>query len=99
MSEFSERLKTLIKRNGLTQSEFADECGITREAVCHYLSGRRSPCLTSIGKMCDCLEVSADYLIRGKEEGSFGEMRRLAVAVSRSLTTHQKLEIIRIIAK
>lgn len=61
--KLSERLKMLRNINGLTQPELALAIGISASAVYAYESGRQSPNVDVVLKICKKYEVSADWLL------------------------------------
>lgn len=61
--KLSERLKMLRNINGLTQPELALAIGISASAVYAYESGRQSPNIDVVLKICKKYEVSADWLL------------------------------------
>ena len=65
--EFSQRLKEVRKEQGMSQKEVADEAGIKPSAYANYEQGTREPSLEILKRICDALDVSADYLI-GRED-------------------------------
>lgn len=72
---FGENLKSLRKKAGYTQGEFANVLGISASAVGMYEQGRREPDQKLLLKMAQTLEVSVDRLL-GEEisEMELGEM-------------------------
>ena len=50
MSEFGERLKRARKEMGLSQVELAKTTGISKSAICHYESGKRTKLLIPVIK-------------------------------------------------
>lgn len=63
MREISVRLRVSRESVGLTQKEVADELGITPSAYANYEQGLREPGLETFKKICEILDVSADYLL------------------------------------
>lgn len=63
MSTLSERLKQSRIELNYTQKQVADACGLTKNAITNYESGFREPSIEVLIKLCDFLNVSADYLI------------------------------------
>lgn len=51
----------------LTQSELANRLHVSASAVGMYEQGRREPSITMLTALSKELEVSIDYLIRGRE--------------------------------
>ena len=62
-----DRLKTLRKQMGKTQTDIANYLGISYQAYAHYESGRRAPDPQSLKKLADYFGVSVDYLL-GRDE-------------------------------
>ncbi len=65
---FGENLKSLRKKTGYTQGEFAKKLGISASAVGMYEQGRREPDQKLLLKMAQTLGVSVDRLL-GDEAG------------------------------
>lgn len=63
MSIFSERLKTLRLKRGLTQQEIADVLGVTRVAYSNWENGKREPKIDMTISLSKILNTSLDYLI------------------------------------
>jgi transcriptional regulator with XRE-family HTH domain len=63
MSKFSERLKESRKKAGLTQTEIAEQLGITRPAYTQYETDKTTPNLETASKIADILKISLDYLV------------------------------------
>ena len=58
------------KENGLTQADLAEQLHVTRQAVSSWETGRTLPDLPTIVHIAECLNVSAERLIYGKELSS-----------------------------
>ncbi len=63
---YNERIKNARISKELKQEEVARLLGITRGCYAHYEQGVREPSLDLLKKICDVLDVSADYLL-GRE--------------------------------
>ena len=75
-----QRIREIRESGRMTRSEFGKKCGIserirtTKYISCRFLfvaaveSGKKSITTHTLYKICTSLEVSADYLIRGKNE-------------------------------
>jgi len=62
-----ERIKTLIEKQNLTATQFAEEIGVQRSAVSHLLSGRNKPSLDFMLKIKNRFpEISLDWLLIGR---------------------------------
>lgn len=56
----------VINAKGLELSEVADMAGINRSSVYDYCLYGKSPNIVQLEKLCKALNVSADYLLFGK---------------------------------
>ena len=62
-----ERILLLMKAQGMTPTQFADEIGIQRSSISHILSGRNNPSLDVILKILGRFkEIDSNWLILGK---------------------------------
>lgn len=66
--EFSENLKYLRKSTQFTQKKLADYLGLSANTVCEWEKGRSEPSISTIKKMADIFDVSADYLLGLEDE-------------------------------
>lgn len=64
----NERIKKLRKTLGLTQQEFADRLGTTRNNIAGYEIDRRSPSSSVISLICREFGVSEEWLRTGEGE-------------------------------
>lgn len=64
----NERIKQLRKTLGLTQQEFAERIGITRNAVANYETGRNEPIGSVLNLICNEYNVNPDWLRNGSGE-------------------------------
>lgn len=62
-----QRIISLRKSSGLSQSELAERVGVTRQAVSHWELGNSMPDLDRLLLMSEVLQVSTDFLLTGKE--------------------------------
>ena len=70
METLNERIKQLRKEKGLTQSQLADELGVTDKAVSKWEVGEANPDISLLVKIAEVFNVTVDYLLTGKvEEG------------------------------
>lgn len=63
MNEFKIRLKEARKDIGFSQKEVADSVGVSVSCYANYEQGLREPSLKVLAKLCECLDVSSDYLL------------------------------------
>ena len=60
--EFPKRLLQLRKQTGISRYVLSELCGISKNAVSDYESGKRLPSFKSLMKLADFFEVSLDWL-------------------------------------
>ena len=60
-------LRQIRKKKGYSQLKVAMDLSISREALSHYESGKRSPDIDMLLRLSDYFKVSIDYLITGKD--------------------------------
>ena len=65
---FTERLKQSITERGLTQRMLATLIGTTEQSVSRWANGNRTPYADMLYRMCNALDVSADYLLGLSDE-------------------------------
>lgn len=65
-SSFGSRLKSVIKKRGFTQMEFAEKLDISQSTLTKYISGENKPSLEKYIEICNVLEVPSDWLLLGK---------------------------------
>jgi transcriptional regulator with XRE-family HTH domain len=64
---FSERLNETILKSGISMRDLAKRLGTDHSTVRSWMVMRAQPNIRSLAKLCLILDVSADYLIYGKE--------------------------------
>ncbi|MCC2328555.1 helix-turn-helix domain-containing protein [Bacillus wiedmannii] len=57
------RLKSLRKKENLTQKQLAEKIGVSQRMIGYYESEERFPPHDVLTKLADCFSVSADYLL------------------------------------
>lgn len=60
-------LKIVRKQRNLNQLKVAMDLNISREALSHYESGKRSPDIQMLRQLSKYFHVSIDFLINGEE--------------------------------
>ncbi len=58
-----DRLKSLRKKKGLTQTDLGDMMGLDKSTICCYEKGTRQPPLENIIDFMQIFAVTADYLL------------------------------------
>ena len=66
-ANFAGRLKTLRKEKGMTQEKAAEELNISIEHLGNMERGQRKPSLELLVEIALYFNVSADYLLLGRE--------------------------------
>ena len=61
--KFTEQFNELIKISGKSQAQIAKEVNISKQCVSDYKSGKSVPSIQTLYLLCQCLDVSADYLL------------------------------------
>lgn len=65
-SDFHNRLRQERIRRGVSQQVVADACGVTRNAVSNWESGKHAPTLDKLEPITEILDSDPVYLLRGK---------------------------------
>ena len=60
---FSELLKQCRKQKGISQAELASKLGVTQQAVGKWESGKSSPDPSTVARIAELLNTTADYLL------------------------------------
>ena len=64
---FSKNLIEAVKTSPLNYAELSKALGITKATMSMYKNGKALPSLDTFNKICEILDVSADYLLGRKE--------------------------------
>lgn len=60
--EFSDRLRLLLAEKKITQSELAEQIGMTRASISLYATGKRVPSVKILRKIAEVMNVSPQWL-------------------------------------
>lgn len=71
----AERLRTVRREKGWSQSVLADQTGTTREYLCRLENGHNKPNLQVLERICDVLEISLAWLLEGVELPGSNDMK------------------------
>lgn len=63
---FKKNLKKLRKKNNLTQEDLAQSLSISRQAVCMWERGERTPKVSVLTKVAKTFGISLDHMINGE---------------------------------
>ena len=61
--DFAEKLRQAREQKRMTQEELSEIIGIHFSSISNYETGRSMPTSFILKRMCDALDVSADYLL------------------------------------
>ena len=61
---FASNIRYLRKKDGLSQEEFAERFGVSRQSVAKWENGESTPDINKCGEIADFYEISLDVLIR-----------------------------------
>ncbi|MBW1976229.1 MAG: LexA family transcriptional regulator [Deltaproteobacteria bacterium] len=62
----NKRIKTLVKRSGLTLQDFAAKVGISKTTLVSYQKGATSPPAKVLQRLCERFGVNPEWLLMGK---------------------------------
>lgn len=71
MSNFSDTLVYLRKRDGLSQQELANKMNVSRSLIGMFESGQRMPSIEVLESIADTFNVGADFLIGRVDSGKY----------------------------
>ena len=98
MEALGGRLKKLLQDSGYSQKELAGMAGVTEAAMTRYLQDDRVPRADVIANLATALNTTSDYIISGKiEEGDFSEIQRLVARNAKTMSSEEKMELIKLI--
>lgn len=66
--EFSTILKSFLKENSLTQTDFAAKAGLKQNQVSEWLKGKAKPGYDNLKQISIAFDISADYFLGLKED-------------------------------
>lgn len=61
--QFGEKLKKLLKEQGLSQEEFSDKIFADKNTISNYIRGKTTPKMDTVIAIARYFEVSTDYLL------------------------------------
>lgn len=67
MKEIQKRLRDAIKNSGLKQNEIAYKIGVSPQTVSRYMKTDTFPALDTLARLCNLLDISADYILGVKD--------------------------------
>jgi transcriptional regulator with XRE-family HTH domain len=98
MSEFSERLQSLMRQRNMTQRQLAERINVTEASMSRYCNGERMPRLNTVANMATALHTTSDFLLgrdtEHDESFDFAQVKRLLARHASSLSAEEKNELI-----
>lgn len=83
MTTMGERIKAARKASGLTQSQVADACDVTKGAVSQWEKDGTVPELKSFLKFCQKTRAAADFILLGRGDQLLGHLLDMYDRLSR----------------
>lgn len=63
------RIREIRETYHMTQAEFSEQCGLSESFLAAVEGGRKGVTAKTLYKICTAMNVSADYFIRGRDNG------------------------------
>lgn len=68
MTAMMNRVRSILDQRNMSQSSFAREIEVSPQALSAWFSGRNTPSIDAVVKMCEALSVSPSWLLTGRED-------------------------------
>ncbi len=97
---WQEKVKELMKNQGINQKKLSQLSGITEASISRYLKGERTARLDIIINFAKALNVTTEYLLNDDEETNLKPYQEIAAAIARhgsELTAEEKNQLIALI--
>ena len=97
---WQEKVKELMKNQGINQKRLSQLSGLTEASISRYLKGERIARLDTIINFAKALNVTTEYLLNDDEETELKPYQEIATAIARngnSLTAEEKNQLIALI--
>lgn len=59
----NEKIKMLLEKKNLSQSELAERVGVSQAMICYIIKGFKTPSVPLLKRIADCLGVTMDELV------------------------------------
>lgn len=66
--EIGEKITQFIEKNHLSQQDFADRIGVSKQVMSKIVKGKKATNIEEIEKIADVMSMSVDELIRRKSD-------------------------------
>lgn len=60
---FTKRFNEALENSGVKQNELALYCHVAKQSISDFKKGKSFPSIETLFKICQCLDVSSDYLL------------------------------------
>ena len=76
--DIGQAIKEFRIRNGLTQAQLGDRCGMSTNAICSLETGKAYPPKATVDKLCEAFGIPQSYLLMASiEESDIPEEKRV----------------------
>lgn len=76
--DLGQAIKTLRAKQGMTQAQLAEKCGMSKNAICMLETGKAWPPKTTVDRLCRAFDIPDSYLLMASiEEEDFPEEKRV----------------------
>ena len=99
---WQEKVKELMKNQGINQKKLSQLSGITEASISRYLKCERTARLDIIINFAKALNVTTEYLLNDDEETDLKPYQEIATAIARNgstLTAEEKNQLIALILR
>ena len=87
---FGKKLKELLEERDTTQKEFAQILNVAPSTISSYVQNAREPDVETLRRIADYFDVSLDYLLSDKQEGTDDYLEDELLRLFRSMSKPQK---------
>lgn len=97
---WQDKVKELMKNQGINQKKLSQLSGITEASISRYLKGERTARLDIIINFAKALNVTTEYLLNDDKETDLKPYQEIATAIARNgnaLTAEEKNQLIALI--
>jgi len=71
-------IKKLRQKNGMTQAQLAERCGVSQNSICSLETGKAYPPKATVEKLCQAFDIPQSFLLMASiEEKDIPEEKRV----------------------
>jgi len=94
MNDINNRIQELLKKKGISASDFSKKINVQRSSISHIINGRNKPSLEIVTKICKVYpDVKLDWLIMGVNQNDVSP----ALIKSKKIDTNNSSDVEKII--